>query len=317
LYKKVAVILFFVSFFGSGLSFAEPGIRALSIGGAFVGLADDAEAVYWNPAGLGLLGRPEMDCSLLLYNRDETGYDDWFSFVYPLHRFQDFDLGVIGFSLVNDVDKGIIDYQSVLSLDSKFTERWYVFSYGRKVLLENLAFGANFRFATYESALDKLSVINGIDYPQGTSDSDNSLACDLGGYFRWDRLSLGFLLQNLNEPEITLYGSDITYDLNVKAGLTFHPDEQTNYSFEINNFFDANQIRLGGEYWIAPYLALRLGAYNLNKKDNRALTFGCGLNSAEIFAYTDIEIDYALLYWTNNSAGEDDFSHLVGIKMKF
>ena len=29
------------------------GIRALSMGGAFTSLADDAAAVYWNPAGMG------------------------------------------------------------------------------------------------------------------------------------------------------------------------------------------------------------------------------------------------------------------------
>ena len=33
-------------------SFSNPGARSLGMGGAFVGLADDATAAYTNPAGL-------------------------------------------------------------------------------------------------------------------------------------------------------------------------------------------------------------------------------------------------------------------------
>jgi long-chain fatty acid transport protein len=36
---------------GNGLNFNSLGTRALSMGGAFVGLADDFSAVFWNPAG--------------------------------------------------------------------------------------------------------------------------------------------------------------------------------------------------------------------------------------------------------------------------
>jgi long-chain fatty acid transport protein len=52
---------FFVLFFPSkraaadGLYIQSLGTRALSLGGAFLGLADDWSAVYWNPAGLAFL----------------------------------------------------------------------------------------------------------------------------------------------------------------------------------------------------------------------------------------------------------------------
>src|SRR4051812_47988197 len=40
--------------FASGLSFGENGAKALSLGGAFAGQADDLTAVQHNPAGLAL-----------------------------------------------------------------------------------------------------------------------------------------------------------------------------------------------------------------------------------------------------------------------
>jgi long-chain fatty acid transport protein len=42
------------------LDFSTPGARSLGLGGAFLGLADDATAAYANPAGLTILSRPEV-----------------------------------------------------------------------------------------------------------------------------------------------------------------------------------------------------------------------------------------------------------------
>jgi long-chain fatty acid transport protein len=43
--------------FSNGLNLNGIGARAIAMGGAFVGLADDFSAVFWNPAGLGQLKR--------------------------------------------------------------------------------------------------------------------------------------------------------------------------------------------------------------------------------------------------------------------
>jgi len=45
---------------GIQFNFANPGARSLGMGGAFIGLADDASAVEANPAGLTILRRPEV-----------------------------------------------------------------------------------------------------------------------------------------------------------------------------------------------------------------------------------------------------------------
>jgi len=60
---------------GIQFNFSNPGARSLGMGGAFLGLADDATAAYSNPAGLSNLFRPEFSIE---YRRTDftTVYSD-------------------------------------------------------------------------------------------------------------------------------------------------------------------------------------------------------------------------------------------------
>jgi long-subunit fatty acid transport protein len=51
-------------FFGFEFRFNNPGARSTAMGGAFVGLADDATAAYANPAGLTILTEPEISAEI-------------------------------------------------------------------------------------------------------------------------------------------------------------------------------------------------------------------------------------------------------------
>ena len=53
------------SVFANGLSLNSIGTRAIGMGGAFVGLANDASAIYWNPAGLS-----GQNCGVSLFMTD-------------------------------------------------------------------------------------------------------------------------------------------------------------------------------------------------------------------------------------------------------
>ena len=50
-------------------NFAGVGVRAMGMGGAFVGVADDFTAMYWNPAGLAQMQRREVQVSFLRSSR--------------------------------------------------------------------------------------------------------------------------------------------------------------------------------------------------------------------------------------------------------
>ncbi len=82
--KKVILfaILFLCSLnlLANGLSLNSIGPKALGMGGAFVGLADDPTAIYWNPAGLvgqsnGLLVTGADIIPFASYNHDDHGID--------------------------------------------------------------------------------------------------------------------------------------------------------------------------------------------------------------------------------------------------
>ena len=92
----VGVILFVLVQAGSSLAgggFALPGVgsKALNMGGAFRGLADDWSAAFWNPAGLAYLPNSEFTMNLYTLNfrpeytpninLGESGYS--YSFGYP------------------------------------------------------------------------------------------------------------------------------------------------------------------------------------------------------------------------------------------
>src|SRR6266404_6896271 len=57
------------------------GARSLAMGAAFVGVADDASATYWNPAGLSQITRKELTLLKATLFADTTY--DFYSFVKP------------------------------------------------------------------------------------------------------------------------------------------------------------------------------------------------------------------------------------------
>lgn len=93
---------------GLQFNFANPGARSLGMGGAFLGLADDASAAEANPAGLTILRKPEISLEVRNYaeaqllttsgtfpevnrtefiNHSDAAVISFGSFVYPIKKF--------------------------------------------------------------------------------------------------------------------------------------------------------------------------------------------------------------------------------------
>src|SRR5712692_8537083 len=56
---------------GLQFNFGNPGARSLGMGGAFLGLADDASAAEANPAGLTVLRKPEVSLEVRNYQEQQ------------------------------------------------------------------------------------------------------------------------------------------------------------------------------------------------------------------------------------------------------
>ncbi|MEW6617843.1 MAG: outer membrane protein transport protein [bacterium] len=105
-----------------GYEFCGLGARAVSMGGAFIGLADDWTAIYWNPAGLATLHKRKAGISIgypIIKFTDKNsianGTDGPFGFAYPTEpsrfnkekvRGDDYLIGVGGYQRNNNFTIG-------------------------------------------------------------------------------------------------------------------------------------------------------------------------------------------------------------------
>lgn len=97
------------------------GARAMGMGGAFLGVADDYSAIYWNPAGLGQLRRMEMNIGFShnKYNNKadflgtsmtgETSFTrlNSIGFVFPVPTYQGSLVFGVGYNKIRDFDTAL------------------------------------------------------------------------------------------------------------------------------------------------------------------------------------------------------------------
>ncbi len=129
----------------SGAQFLKigAGARSTAMGDAFVGIADDVNAVYYNPAGLGFLEKPEITAMRTQWFQG-MNYD-FGALIFPTTR------GSLGLSIstlkADDLEKRDVDesYQGNFeTLDAA-----YALSYGRK-MGDNWSLGLTGRYLKQE-----------------------------------------------------------------------------------------------------------------------------------------------------------------------
>ena len=144
------------------------------MGGAFVGLADDANATYWNPAGLAQVARPSATWMHTMTNRDEINYQDYLAFTTPAGV-----NGIIGISWIG--------FKMGIASDVADEQDWYWLSAATRVNPDT-SFGMNIR---------------SIDSSLGGFDTEIGFAVSFLTRLN-DQWSLGLLVQNVNEPEMSI-----------------------------------------------------------------------------------------------------------------
>jgi len=176
---------------GADASFPDIGLgaRPMGMGGAFVALADDANSIFWNPAGLSQLQWAELSSMYLdLYGLENVGSHLIIGALrHPLD-------GGIGFGWLRTGETGLYTEDSLIA-----------------------AVGQGFPFlGTHLSIGGSLKVLNqsyqGVDRsdPLFRSGTDVSrLSYDVGILWRsWHNLSLGGMIENLGSANASLFDGD-------------------------------------------------------------------------------------------------------------
>jgi hypothetical protein len=246
------------------------GARASGMGDAFVGVVDDASAIYWNPAGLSNL----QDGSLSVMHAMWFGDIDyeWASYAHPVGH-----IGVLG------VGVQYLSYGSLTKLDNTG--------------LEGASFSPSDMAATLSYAKNIGSFGLGVNLKYISStivETATAYAADIGVQHKvGDKLTLGLAVQNMG-TKMTFISDADSLPLNIKFGGAYTLLHNWLIAADINSPNDDNMTFAAGTEYVFELgnkmsVAGRLGYTTVNQDTGgiNGITAGLGLT---LERYT---LDYA------------------------
>jgi len=274
------------SIFASGA-----GNRALGMGGAFVGVADDASAMIWNAGGLGIIQRLELQATHSGYV-DLESREDYLSVVLPSWRWGTAGISVRHFGIdgIESRDDGNV----LLGDNLSNSETEIALGFGRPVS-EAVSVGGTVKLQRQSLA----------------GFSGSGLGADLGVLARpsallrtpaeWmERLTWGISVRNVVQPSIRLDQESVHDPSVIRTGFSYqHPSiagRPALFTLDLEKSRAVTtKVHAGLEVRVHPLLGIRTG---IN---------GGRLAAGMAVAWRDFVVDYAF--------GDGDLSsvHRVGI----
>jgi tetratricopeptide (TPR) repeat protein len=254
------------------------GVRGIAMSGAFGSLADDASALFWNPAGLPWVGHQELTATQSdLY---QSGIkDNYTAFVVPFSRSSAAGLGWYH----SGYDDGVLGYgENRIDLAWGWKPRAW------------LSAGGTFKYLSRSTQLDGTAVRDG----SGTGWDLGLIATPAEG------LRFGLAGQDLFDTRIndTQAGSVIAYPRNVRIGGSWAWRQLGTVALDLDD-----RWHLGLEVTPIPQLAVR-GGVQREIAGGEGATWSAGLGiKAGIF-----RLDYALVQHPVLDA-----THTFGLSLDF
>lgn len=268
------------------------GARPVGMGETFVAIADDGNAVYWNPAGLPELKRLEFN-SMYTPNLHGVGLDNtYISFALPI--FQRIGLGASWLHLgLNDVDENGNGLEGVRL---QFSRNITNLSLGVKVN-SDLSLGSSIKYF-------------GIDINDGgkLSGKAETFGVDVGARYAlpipkskctWLRqINLGLMVYDLGGTKLRFEEGaepDTVFPQLFRFGVAFFP--QKLLSLKGLRLKDAllaididDRAHVGAEAWVNDHLALRAGVQKDRfKRQDEGFTYSFGTS----LKFKSLQLDYA------------------------
>lgn len=271
--QKLLFLVFLISYLASRISllalFSNDqffSARPLSLGGAYVAVADDSSAVNTNPAGLSSLPSTELSLTFSQPYGIPALTESYAAFAIP------WKLNAFGSS-----------YRR-LSLASALTEESFTFSYAR-MLRQAISIGFNLKL---------LRLTLGEFSGGGVSSLANAseISTDLGFFAKpWEQFALGFVFYDLNAPTMRLLANSSGQKINTNArlGISYQPKDFVLFTGEIQTEKGAlknlgENYHFGTELLFAESIAFRMGV------DRNKFTGGAGIR------HRGLKIDFAFFH---------------------
>lgn len=267
----------------AGAQFLEIGVsaRAVGMGNAFLAVANDASAIYYNPAGLPQLVQREIILTHVDYPADITY--DFGGLTYPMRRFGGV-LGV-GFYFLNSGDMDYTTYAhpslgSEWSSGQTFSAKEYAvaLSYGR-YLTQRFSIGGTVKF------IDELYEV----------ERSVGWAADIGTLYNtgFRNFKIGMVMTNFG-PDLKFIQESYPLPISFKFGVSMEAlnfgDHKTLVDMEIGHPNDNLEKFNGGiEYSYKDFLTLRVG--DQFGYDTGDLSFGAGVK-IPLYSKTNLRVDY-------------------------
>jgi len=275
----------------TGANFLKIGVgaRPLGMGGAFVAVADDANTIWWNPAGVASIRRKELT---LMHS--EMGEDIRYQFLaynQPVRKLRGGLAGSISYLSVTDIqgyDPGGMPTRKLSAYDLGIG-----LCYGLRIL-PSVSGGINFKFIAEKLAHKKAS----------------TCAFDIGGLWKTplSGLQFGFSIQNFGGG-LKFIEERSSLPLNGKLGCAYEFKffgTQSILALDVNIPIDYNVFVNGGvECKIYNLIALRAG---FKSKDDLSsgLRLGIGIGGKNLV------IDYSWL-----PRGDFEDTHRMSATLRF
>jgi len=276
--------------------FVEGGVgaRAFGLGQAFVAVADDPTAVYWNPAGLDFVAKKGV--TFYYTNLIEDFRHSFVGLVYPTISIGSFGFGWVRYGTGGIEEHGTasegIGTQSIFD----YSQNLFLFSYAKQIR-SDLSVGGSLKIHNLSYSLGDLADTGfGLDFGvMYRPDFDSALLRDL---------SFGASVQNLWSPSIELDEASESSPFNVKLGLakSLYFGEERNaltFVFDWNKTDQAPMsFHFGSEFAFRDAGKLRVGF------NDGQVAFGAGAE------YQNFHFDYnfGALYSSEDFSGSHRFS---------
>ena len=271
------------------------GARPIAMGSAFSAIADDANTIYYNPAGLGRLKHPQLTAG---YGRLYMGLSDgsnlgsgFIGVTTPLH---DGAWGTLGFGSLS------------LSLQGAYEENAYMLSYGRE-LLPSLYAGASVKMLRRSFGSDAYTQVDPVFQQHGRNTSATSV--DLGLLYRVSPyIVLSATDRDANEPNVGIASTD-----KVPKALTFG-GAYYQRSFVVGGSLTRKDqdtdFALGGERWFYRHWVAGRGGFEFGTRNKRNLTMGLGVRLG------NAQVDYAFVLPVAGLV-DTSGSHRISLTLRF